>query len=1179
MIDDSPNKSSDNTIDTARQESVNGDAMSDFSPLQYLTKLKHFYQAVFLGRQDIPKRWKACLCGAIYRLFRLSGELISVTLGLTFFWFSGLNYILARGEVDVSFLGRNAEIWFSEVFNGHDAAFHKLTLQWHGMDNTIEFAANDISIENKAGESIENISRISAHLGVRAALSGRVEAREVRIDGGIVSLFRRENGSVIAGLGTLDQVGNLGPVWRGTQSGGGAKFILPQSLSVIEVTNGTAQIRDAVDGLELVLSDVALSYSMRGNEVVAALMANVVSGQSDPAPLGVYLNTDRALSSVNVSAEISAVNPKAIAPERGRFAMLSQLDAPIRLAMDAQANQRDGLRQANLKASIGAGQVIFGSVSEDIGALAFDATYDPIQGALALSDIQIDTQHFTAAGTATVSQFDTPLTLSFDTPIDVALSDVRLDLTPTFATPFRLPYVTMTARYDPDTQRFKSANNLFDFGSFSVGANMSGQRGAETPFENLRADVNISGPISKDELLSLWPVSFADGARRWIVRAVERAQLGNIQARLNLEATHFQGVPLGEENVEMAFDISQADIRYISTMSPYLGARGQGWLRGNQAEITSAGGTVNGLQVAGVTVRMPQLFPKGGRLDINLSASGGVDNMLGLIDQKPFEFARQFGVNPEEFSGVGTINANISRPLLERFDRSLITYSATGQLSDVSAPFGIGKHILSNGEVDLSVDKTRLVVKGPVQLGPWATHLNFQETFDAGATPTLYTLKGRLGRDDLDGFGFGGRAYLGGEIDLSILATGQGVDVSQASVTADLTPAMLSVGNYWQKEVGLPGTLKGTLKRDVRGALSFEGVNVSAPGFSARGELNLAPDYRLVNLDVAHANIEGFMDGRIQAKPTQTGDALAVEVTGDYLDISPFVASAFRGQGSEFTLPLEVTGMLGRLALNEAYVLRDATLNFVNPGKGVERAAITGETTDGTFSATVTPNWTEGGRVAQLNIPDASEVAFAFFDLDNITGGDMKIVADLPPIGVKGPLRGTVDVKDFRLIEAPILTQILSLASLQGLADVLGGTGLSFTTFNVPFAWNEGNLSIREARASGPGLGMTSNGEINIAEGGLDIDGVLVPAYTANSILGDVPLLGDLFTGGKGEGVLALNYTVRGPLSKSQITVNPLSALTPGFLRGIFKPQRGDLPPETQQAIEAVKPKPTEDTP
>ena len=59
--------------------------------------------------------------------------------------------------------------------------------------------------------------------------------------------------------------------------------------------------------------------------------------------------------------------------------------------------------------------------------------------------------------------------------------------------------------------------------------------------------------------------------------------------------------------------------------------------------------------------------------------------------------------------------------------------------------------------------------------------------------------------------------------------------------------------------------------------------------------------------------------------------------------------------------------------------------------------------------------------------------------------------------------------------------------------------------------------------------------------------------YTLNSLLGNIPGLGDVLVGPKGGGVFAATYQVSGALVDPDVTVNPLSALAPGILRGLVK--------------------------
>jgi len=94
---------------------------------------------------------------------------------------------------------------------------------------------------------------------------------------------------------------------------------------------------------------------------------------------------------------------------------------------------------------------------------------------------------------------------------------------------------------------------------------------------------------------------------------------------------------------------------------------------------------------------------------------------------------------------------------------------------------------------------------------------------------------------------------------------------------------------------------------------------------------------------------------------------------------------------------------------------------------------------------------------------------------------------------------------------------------------------------------------VKEARASGTSLGFTANGKVFRHADVVNLEGTVIPAYALNSAFGHIPLLGNLFTGGeKGGGVFAATYSMTGPIEEPVVSVNPLSALAPGFLRNVF---------------------------
>ncbi|HIM45462.1 MAG TPA: hypothetical protein EYM34_04250, partial [Alphaproteobacteria bacterium] len=93
---------------------------------------------------------------------------------------------------------------------------------------------------------------------------------------------------------------------------------------------------------------------------------------------------------------------------------------------------------------------------------------------------------------------------------------------------------------------------------------------------------------------------------------------------------------------------------------------------------------------------------------------------------------------------------------------------------------------------------------------------------------------------------------------------------------------------------------------------------------------------------------------------------------------------------------------------------------------------------------------------------------------------------------------------------------------------------------------------------AGISIGVNASGKINLDNDQVDVRGTIVPVYAINSLLGNIPLIGDLLVGGEGEGIFAATYSVTGTTEEPKITVNPLAVLAPGFLRNLFSIFDGD---------------------
>jgi uncharacterized protein YhdP len=202
-----------------------------------------------------------------------------------------------------------------------------------------------------------------------------------------------------------------------------------------------------------------------------------------------------------------------------------------------------------------------------------------------------------------------------------------------------------------------------------------------------------------------------------------------------------------------------------------------------------------------------------------------------------------------------------------------------------------------------------------------------------------------------------------------------------------------------------------------------------------------------------------------------------------------------------------------------------------------------------------------------LTVDGLGELMETLDQAHRVEGGRVELNATIFEQQPRLSADGELQVREFTVLDAPILARLLTLASFTGIRNLLGGEGIHFDTLELPFELRDGVLTISKGRMSGSQVGLTLNGEVNLDTESLDLDGTLVPVYTLNRLIGRIPLIGTILSGAEGEGAFAATYQVTGNFEAPNITVNPLSVLAPGLIRELFSGiMEGSLePPDVPQ--------------
>ena len=191
-----------------------------------------------------------------------------------------------------------------------------------------------------------------------------------------------------------------------------------------------------------------------------------------------------------------------------------------------------------------------------------------------------------------------------------------------------------------------------------------------------------------------------------------------------------------------------------------------------------------------------------------------------------------------------------------------------------------------------------------------------------------------------------------------------------------------------------------------------------------------------------------------------------------------------------------------------------------------------------------TVNNNGGKKITTFFIDYARPIVKRYKFIKGFDGG----VLDFFSSKVDNISNSTLKIYDFKLNELPTLTKILTLASLQGIADILSGEGIRFEEFEMNFQNDADLMNINEIYAIGPAISVLMEGYVEKNKL-ISLRGTLVPATTINKAIGSIPVLGKILVGSKtGEGVFGVSFKIKGQPKNLDTSVNPIKTLTPRFI-------------------------------
>ncbi len=665
---------------------------------------------------------------------------------------------------------------------------------------------------------------------------------------------------------------------------------------------------------------------------------------------------------------------------------------------------------------------------------------------------------------------------------------------------------------------------------------------------------------------ALWPTSLSRGGRQWVVANIRDGVLDHagVELGLDVDPAAFSAEIVSARGSMRYHDLT---IRYLKGLPPVRKVSGTGTLTDKRLDFTPTGGTLRHVEVTGGSLSITDLGAPVEWQTTDLTLTGPIRDVLEVIDVKPLHYAHDVGIDPAGVGGHAEFGLHVKLPLLRNLKFDDVEFDVKANLTGAAIVKAAMDRDLSDGNFALEISRPGMHLRGNARFDGVPINLDGGVFFRPKNGPraryqVALTLddeqRRRLACDYLADWLSG---PVGIDLTYSVLDSGR----AEAEARLDLRAASLSVAEAgWTKPPGTSGAARLVLDFANERVTRLREIEVKAAGLYGKFAVALTPDKeRIERADIERLVIgDDDLAGTVVLRP---GGGWRVDLRGPRLDLTHWLKQP--GSRSAADPPLLIDARLGRRILGPRRQLRDLSAHLLREGEEWEAARI-----DAHFANGHELRLRFGGDVGKQDLTFHSDDLGSTLSLlnvtDNIVGGRVTITGQVSDAAGKRVLHGHVDGESYNLIRAPGLARVLSLTSLSGIGSMLAGSGIPFTTLRGDFAYSEDRVVLESLLAYGGAIGVTANGRLELGPKRLDIQGTIVPAYALNSVIGNVPVIGSLLLGGEGQGLFAANYRVTGSATDPQVSVNPLSALTPGFLRRLLQPNFGTTP-STQEALGA----------
>lgn len=659
-----------------------------------------------------------------------------------------------------------------------------------------------------------------------------------------------------------------------------------------------------------------------------------------------------------------------------------------------------------------------------------------------------------------------------------------------------------------------------------------------------------------------WPLTVALNAREWVVPNIREGHVPAASAEFSGVSGKSDLSDLKIEKLAGSIDFNNITVDYFNPLPKAKGINGRATFDADNFNIEGQGGDVEGIKIGATQVVIHGLTAVDQDIDIKTQASGPLTKALEIVDSDPLHLPSKRDIKPVDIRGQFAADLRFQFPLLKDLQLEQLKIDVNGDMKNVYHRNAFRGFPLSRGDLKIKLTQSDMEIAGQAYLGGFANSLLWYEDFRDHPEKyrSHYLVKADVPDIAADIFDIPQPIPISGNIEMDLDYSVYTKQDSRLTMQADLQNASVAVPELnWWKEIGVPANGRVDIVFVNDNIKEMPSFHIKSKESAIEGRAEFQGDGELSRLELPVVRTPNN-DARV-AMQLQKPNTYSLSVSGKKIDIAhlygaratPDAADAGGKKPPKTTYLIDAT--LGELSFGGKSNLHNVDAHVALTGSDFDSLRLNAETVGAEnartpIEATIIPS--PQGRKVVLQSNDAGEALRALDMYDTMYGGRLILDGTYLDATKGKPLVGKINIFDFRVKDAPVLAQLLNLSSLTGILDNLSGQGIGFEKMIADIRLVDQILTLKDGRISGSSIGLNFDGTIDLNRRLFDLAGILIPANAINKMISGIPVIGSILTAGGDQPLLAFNYKIRGGLAAPRVSVNPLSALTPGVLRQIF---------------------------